>query len=49
MKIKAEYYRSNGRLVNKSYDMVRLTIDLPRIEGMKLKKRLEKEYANEEG
>ena len=42
MKIKHTFFRSKGRLINETDDMVRLTIDLPRIEGMKLKSLLEK-------
>ena len=42
MEVKYDFYRSEGRGANKSSDQVRLTIDLHRIEGMKLKKYLEK-------
>ncbi len=42
MHVVTEFFRSKGRKINKSYDMVRLIIDLPRIEGLKLKKELEK-------
>ena len=42
MIVKHDFYRSEGRNANKTNDQVRLTIDLHRIEGMKLKKHIEK-------
>ena len=46
MEIKTEIYRSKGRKINLTDNMMRITIDLPRIEGIKLKKELEERANN---
>ena len=46
MNIKSDYFRSKSGQINKDYDMMRITIDLPILEGKKLMRELNNKEGN---